>query len=90
MADKHIAKAEKKVVSAVTVFDKSIAEINKAQDILLTGIAVDQNEIERLTAEIASKQTEIDLAEMRIKEKEIALTNNHKLLQQLQQFTQGV
>lgn len=82
----HIQKAQRQVEKAVTVFDKAIKEVDKAQETLLQGIENDSYEINALRTKLVKTKARIAEVEQDKLEKGEAIKRNKEILKNLKEF----
>jgi hypothetical protein len=83
---KHQLVAEKKVIKAVGVFAKAVAEVEKAQDILKEGVKQDCFKVGALKKQIADIEAEIDAVNKGKIAKGEQMKANEELLSKLKEF----
>jgi Na+/phosphate symporter len=82
----HAETAEKKVQGALTVFSQAVAEVDKAQDILMDGIAQDSAKVMALKNQIKDIEAQIETVEADRTAKGEQMKKNKTLLNQLNKF----
>ena len=86
MTKKHEIKAQKRVSKALGVFSKAVAEVETAQKILEEGIASDEQEVNRLKAQVEEIEELIKQANYRKSAKKEQMASNVDLLAKLNHF----
>lgn len=84
---KELKQSQKLVSKAVGVFATAVADVEKANEILIEGIKSDTAQIMKLEHEIALKQEQITALEKAKAEKGEEIRQNENLLATLKQFT---
>lgn len=84
---KEIKQSQKLVSKAVGVFATAVAEVEKANEILIQGVQADTAQIMKLKKEISDKEAQITELEKAKADKGEELRKNENLLATFKQFT---
>lgn len=84
---KNQLKAQKIVSGAVGTFAKAIADVTKANDLLVKDVIAKDEELIRITAQIEDAYKQLDIVQAEKLNTQSTIIQNKELIGKLEQFT---